>query len=100
MTGLDFLVTAGDSIDIILSQSISVLQETADSAANPDENAPPRFETVTGLENQRSVKAVLQDKRVLYVSDTRAVEQDPVEDTNGDGVVDENDAPPRPRSTA
>jgi len=94
VTGLDFLVTAGDSIDIILSQQISVLQETADSAANPDENAPPRFEAVTGLENQRSVKAVLQDKRVLYVSQTRAVEQEPVEDTNGDGVVDENDAPP------
>ena len=74
-------------------QQISVLQETADSAANPDENAPPRFETVTGLENQRTVKAVLQDKRVLYVSDTRAVEPEPTEDTNGDGVVDENDTP-------
>jgi Flp pilus assembly protein CpaB len=94
VTGLDFLVTAGDFIDILMSQQISVLQETADSAANPDEDAPPRFETVTGLENQRTVKAVLQDKRVLYVSDTRAVTPDPVEDTNGDGVVDENDAPP------
>ena len=94
VTGLDFLVTAGDSIDIIISQQISVLQETADSAANTDENAPKRFETVTGLENQRSVKAVLQDKRVLYVSDTNAVAPEPVEDTNGDGVVDENDAPP------
>jgi Flp pilus assembly protein CpaB len=93
-TGLDFLVTAGDSIDIILSQQITVLQETADSVANTDPNAPPRFEAVTGLEDQRSVKAVLQDKRVLYVSDTRAIEQEPVEDTNGDGVVDENDAPP------
>jgi len=94
VTGLDFLVTAGDSIDIILSQQISVLQETADSAANPDPSAPPRFEAVTGLENQRSVKAILQDKRVLYVSDTNAVTPEPVEDTNGDGVVDENDAPP------
>jgi Flp pilus assembly protein CpaB len=93
-TGIDFLVTAGDSIDIILSQQITVLQETADSVANTDANAPPRFEAVTGLEDQRSVKAVLQDKRVLYVSDTRAVEQEPTEDTNGDGVVDENDAPP------
>jgi len=93
VTGLDFLVTAGDSIDVVLSQQISVLQETADSAANPDENAPPRFETVTGLENQRTVKAVLQDKRVLYVSDTRAVEPAPTTDTNGDGVVDENDTP-------
>ena len=54
-----------------------MLQETADSAANTDETAPPRFETVTGLENQRTVKAVLQNKRVLYVSDTRAVEPEP-----------------------
>ena len=95
MTGLDFLVTAGDDIDIILSQQISVLQETADSAANPDETAPPRFETVTGLEDQRTVKAILQDKRVLYVSATRAIEPEPTDDTNGDGVVDENDTPRR-----
>jgi Flp pilus assembly protein CpaB len=93
VTGLDFLVTAGDDIDIIMSQEISVLQETADSAANTDATAPPRFETVTGLENQRTVKAILQNKRVLYVSQTRAIEQAPTEDTNGDGVVDENDAP-------
>jgi len=93
VTGLDFLVTAGDSIDVIISQNISVLQETADSAANPDENAPKRFEAVVGLEDQRSVKAILQDKRVLYVSDTRAVAPEPTSDTNGDGVVDENDTP-------
>ena len=92
-TGLDFLVKQGDTIDIVLSQAINVLQETADSAANPDENAPPRFEAVTGLENQRTVKAVLQDKRVIYVSATRAQEQDPV-DTNGDGVVDDQDVQP------
>ena len=93
VTGADFLVTAGDTIDVVMSQQISVLQETADSAANPDENAPPRFETVTGLENQRTVKAVLQNKRVLYVSSTRAIAPEPTEDTNGDGVIDENDAP-------
>ncbi len=87
-TGLDFLVTAGDSIDIVVSQQISVLQETADSAANTDANAPPRFEAVTGLENQRTVKAVLQDKRVLYVSGTRAIAPEPV-DSDGDGVPDE-----------
>lgn len=92
-TGVDFLVKPGDTIDIVLSQQISVLQETADSAANTDETAPPRFEVITGLENQRTVKAVLQDKRVLYVSNTRAVEQEPV-DSNGDGVVDENDVQP------
>ena len=94
VTGADFLVKPGDSIDIVLSQSITVLQETADSAANTDENAPARFEAVTGLENQRTVKAILQDKRVLYVSATRAEELEPTEDTNGDGVIDDNDAPP------
>jgi len=94
VTGVDFLVKRGDTIDIVLSQQISVLQETADSAANEDPEAPARFETVTGLDNQRTVKAVLQDKRVLYVSSTRAVEPDPVEDTNQDGVIDENDEPP------
>ena len=48
---------------------------------------------ITGLENQRTVKAVLQDKRVIYVSATRAQEQEPI-DTNGDGVIDENDEQP------
>jgi Flp pilus assembly protein CpaB len=94
VTGADFLVKPGDSIDIVMSQSITVLQETADSAANTDENAPARFEAVTGLENQRTVKAILQDKRVLYVSATRAQEQEPTEDTNGDGEINDQDAPP------
>jgi len=94
VTGVDFLVKPGDSIDIVLSQSISVLQETADSAANEDPEAPPRFEAVTGLENQRTVKAILQDKRVIYVSNTRAIQPEPTEDTNQDGVIDENDDPP------
>jgi Flp pilus assembly protein CpaB len=93
VTGVDFLVKPGDSIDIVVSQQISVLQETADSAANTDPEAAPRFEAVTGLENQRTVKAILQDKRVLYVSNTRAIEPEPV-DTNGDGVIDENDEQP------
>jgi Flp pilus assembly protein CpaB len=89
-TGLDFLVTEGDTIDIVLSRQISVLQETADSAANTDPEAPQRFEAVTGLQDQRTVKAVLQDKRVLYVSATRAQAPEPV-DTNGDGVINEQD---------
>jgi hypothetical protein len=76
-----------------MSQQISVLQETADSAANTDPEAPPRFEAVTGLENQRTVKAVLQNKRVIYVSSTRAIQPEPV-DTNGDGVIDEQDEQP------
>ena len=90
VTGVDFLVKPGDTIDIVLSENISVLQETADSAANEDPEAPPRFEAVTGLSDQRTVKAVLQDKRVLYVSSTRAIQPEPV-DTNGDGVIDEAD---------
>lgn len=94
VTGLDFLIKPGDSIDIVLSEELTVLQETADSISNTDPEAPPRFEQVTGLSDQRSVKAILQDKRVLYVSATRAEEQEPTEDTNGDGVIDENDAPP------
>jgi len=94
VTGQNFLVTEGDQIDILISQSITVLQETADSAANPDENAPQRFEPVTGLEDQRTVKAILQNKRVIYVSDTKATAPEPTTDTNNDGVVDENDTPP------
>lgn len=93
VTGVDFLIKPGDTIDVVMSQAITVLQETADSAANPDEGAPARFEAITGLENQRTVKAILQDKRVLYVSSTRATRQEPV-DTNGDGVVNEADEQP------
>ena len=89
-TGLDFLVKQGDNIDVILSEQISVLQETVDSAANTDPDAPQRFEPVTGLQDQRTVKAVLQNKRVLYVSATRAQQQEP-QDTNGDGVVNDQD---------
>jgi hypothetical protein len=70
-----------------------VLQETADSAANEDEEAAPRFEAIVGLENQRTVKAILQNKRVLYVSSTRAIAPEPV-DTNGDGVINEEDQQP------
>ncbi len=87
VTGVDFLVKPGDYIDILFAGQVDVLQETADSAANPDEAAPPRFEVVTGLEDQRTVKAILQDKRVLYVSSTRAIQPEPV-DADGDGVAD------------
>lgn len=93
VTGLDFLVKPGDYIDIVMAQGITVLQETADSLANEDPEAPPRFEPITGLEDQRTVKAILQDKRVLYVSSTRAIIPEPV-DTNADGVVNEEDEQP------
>jgi len=93
VTGVDFLVTPGDTIDIVVSQDVPAVQETADSAANTDPEAVPRFEPIVGLNNQRSVKAILQDKRVLYVSSTRAITPEPTEDTNQDGVIDENDEP-------
>jgi len=87
VTGLDFLVRAGDTIDIVLTEEITVLQPTQDATENPDPEAPTRFEPVTGLENQRTVKAILQDKRVLYVSATRAIQPEPI-DADGDGVPD------------
>jgi Flp pilus assembly protein CpaB len=93
VTGIDFLLKPGDTIDVVTTQLINVLQETADSAANTDDTAPPRFESIPGLEAARTVKAILQDKRVLYVSATRAQEQEPI-DTNGDGVVNEQDEQP------
>jgi Flp pilus assembly protein CpaB len=67
-TGVNFLAQPGDYVDLVISSEVSVLQPTADSVANPD--APSRFEEVTGLEGARTVKTVLQDKRVLYVSGT------------------------------
>ena len=81
ITGVDFLIQPGDHIDIVLQGTVSVLQETADSVAAraTDPEAPRRFEVVTGLEAQRTVKTVLQNKRVLYVSATRvqAVQPEP-----------------------
>ncbi len=73
VTGIDFLITKGDVVDIVFGTTITVLQPTADSAANP--SAPQRFEVVAGLESSRTVKTVLQAKRVLYVSDTKFVSQ-------------------------
>jgi Flp pilus assembly protein CpaB len=69
VTGIDFLIQQGDLVDIVFGATITVLQPTADSAANP--SAPQRFEVVQGLESAKTVKTVLQAKRVLYVSDTK-----------------------------
>lgn len=66
VTGLDFLIQAGDHVDIVFSNAIPVVQETIDSTG-----ANPRFEPIPGLENVFSVKTLLQDKRVLYVSATK-----------------------------
>jgi Flp pilus assembly protein CpaB len=70
VTGLDFLIQKGDHIDIIFRGSVQVLQPTADS-----DPANPRFEPITGLESAPTVKTLLQNKRVLYVSATRVKAQ-------------------------
>ena len=66
VTGLDFLVQPGDHIDILFRAEVQVVQPTVDST-----DAQPRFEPVTGLENAPTVKTLLQNKRVLYVSATK-----------------------------
>ena len=67
VTGLDFLIQPGDHIDIVFRSEIAVLQPTADSAGS----GSPRFEPITGLEAAPTVKTLLQNKRVLYVSATK-----------------------------
>ena len=69
VTGLDFLLQVGDHIDVVLGTTVQVLQPTADTVnASPGEQ---RFEPVQGLEAAKTVKTILTDKRVLYVSATR-----------------------------
>ena len=67
VTGLDFLIQPGDHIDVVYRTEITVLQPTADSAGS----ANPRFEPITGLQASPTVKTLLQNKRVLYVSATK-----------------------------
>ena len=67
VTGLDFLIQPGDHVDIVFRAEIAVLQPTADSAGSGN----PRFEPITGLEAAPTVKTLLQNKRVLYVSATK-----------------------------
>lgn len=76
VTGLDFLVQPGDHIDILFRTDIQVLQPTADSGSG---SGQIRVEPVTGLEAAPTVKALLQNKRVLYVSSTRIK---PIPDAN------------------
>lgn len=73
VTGLDFLVQTGDHLDIVLAQGVAPLQETQDSidARADDPTLQPRYEVVAGVNNVRTVKTILTDKRVLYVSATR-----------------------------
>lgn len=77
VTGLDFLVQPGDHVDVVLRQNINVLQPAADQSDDPE--APPRFETIPGLESAPTVKTVLQNRRVLYVSAQRLAQPEPVE---------------------
>lgn len=67
VTGLDFLIQPSDHIDIVYRAEIQVLQPAADQIPGEVQ----RFEPVTGLENAPTVKTLLQNKRVLYVSATR-----------------------------
>jgi len=73
VTGLDLLLQAGDHIDLVLASEVQPVQETADSvlARQNDKTLQPRYEVATGLNNSRTVKTILQDRRVLYVSATR-----------------------------
>lgn len=67
VTGLDFLIQPGDHVDIIYRGEVQVVQQTADSVGG----TTPRFEPIAGLENAPTVKTLLQNKRVLYVSATK-----------------------------
>jgi len=73
VTGLDFLLQPGDHIDVVLASDVQPVQETQDSiiARKTDKALPARYELVNGLNNVRTVKTILQDRRVLYVSATR-----------------------------
>ncbi len=72
--GLDFLVTPGDTIDVLVSIQL-----------------PPKLQELQ--ESVRTVKTVLQNKRVLYVSTSNASTPEP-QDTNNDGVIDDQDIQP------
>jgi Flp pilus assembly protein CpaB len=78
VTGLDFLIQPGDHIDILFRGAVQVVQETVDST-----DTTPRFEPITGLENAPTVKTLLQNKRVLYVSATKIK---PINDPNATPV--------------
>ena len=45
---------------------------TPSPSSENNQNAPARYEAVAGLSNVRTVKTIIQDRRVLYVSQTRA----------------------------
>ena len=57
VTGIDFLIQRGDRIDVVLSQNVTPVQQTADSIdqQQQDPDAQPRYEAITGLSNVRTV---------------------------------------------
>lgn len=89
VTGLDFLILPGDHIDVVLNQRIPVVQPTVETVNSPPEQQ--RFEAVAGLESAPTVKTVLQNKRVLYVSQARSQAVGGEETPTQDG---EQGAPP------
>ena len=92
VTGLDFLIQPGDRIDVEIGQTVQVLQPTVETADLPTNQQ--RFETIPGLENARTVKTILSDRRVLYVSARNRVVQ-PV----ATPVPGEEEAPPAEETT-
>lgn len=68
VTGLDFLILPGDHIDVVINQRIPVVQPTEGTVDSPP--SEQRYEVVAGLDSA-TVKTVLQNKRVLYVSQAR-----------------------------
>jgi len=71
VTGLDFLILPGDRIDVIMSQQVTVVQPTIETQGLPPDEQ--HYEVVTSLETPLTVKTILQNKRVLYVSQARPV---------------------------
>jgi Flp pilus assembly protein CpaB len=67
VSGDDFLIQAGDHIDIVFLGKVEVVQPAADSV----DPKHPRWEPVAGLQAAPTVKTLLQNKRVLYVSATK-----------------------------
>jgi Flp pilus assembly protein CpaB len=86
VTGLDFLILPGDHIDVVLNQRIPVVQPTVETINAPVEQQ--RFEGVAGLEGAPTVKTVLQNKRVIYVSQARTTaiggDESPAQDGGGE----------------
>lgn len=71
VTGLDFLVLPGDRIDVVMSQQVTVVQPTRDTQDLPPDEQ--HYEVVTSLDVPQTVKTILQNKRVLYVSQAREI---------------------------